>query len=216
MDGALSPLRACGPSVAKGNRALARPREFDEESVLEAAMNCFWTRGYELTSIRNLADEMGLAGASIYNAFGDKRSLYKRALDRYLECSVHDRIDRLSQLPPVSAIRAFFDEIIERSVKDRQRRGCMLVNAALETTSQDPTLRAAVAREFGLLEAFFRRCVVAGQEDGTISARQPPEEVAAMLLSILLGLRVLARTGPQRSVLDGAVNGALGLLEAAS
>src|SRR5689334_13334113 len=118
-------------------------------------MNCFWTRGYELTSIRNLADEMGLAGASIYNAFGDNRSLYKRALDRYLECSVHDRIDRLSRLPPVPAIRAFFDEIIERSVKDRQRRGCMLVNAALETTSQDPALRAAVAREFGLLEAFF-------------------------------------------------------------
>jgi TetR/AcrR family transcriptional repressor of nem operon len=159
---------------------------------------------------------MGLTGASIYNAFGDKRSLYKRALDRYLERSVHDRIDRLSRLPAVPAIRAFFDEIIERSVKDRQRRGCMLVNAALETAPQDPVLRAAVAREFGLLEAFFQRCVAAGQEDGTIPARQPPEEIAAMLLSILLGLRVLARTGPQRPVLQAAVNGALGLLETGS
>jgi TetR/AcrR family transcriptional repressor of nem operon len=195
---------------------LARPREFDEDTVLEAAMNCFWTRGYELTSIRHLADEMELTGASIYNAFGDKRSLYKRALDRYLECSVHDRIGRLAELPPVPAIRAFFDEIIERSMKDRQRRGCMLVNAALEAAPQDPALRAAVAREFVLLEAFFRRCVAAGQQDGTITVRQPPEELAAMLLSILLGLRVLARTGPQRSVLEGAVNGALGLLQAGS
>lgn len=177
-------------------------------------MNCFWARGYELTSVRDLASEMGITGASIYNAFGDKRSLYKRALGHYLERSVHDRIERLSGLAPLPAIHAFFDEIIERSVKDRQRRGCMLVNAALETTPQDPTLRAAVAREFVLLQAFFQRCVAAGQKDGTIQTRQPPEELAAMLLSVLIGLRVLARAGPRRAVLEGAVNGALTLMSA--
>lgn len=177
-------------------------------------MSCFWARGYELTSVRELADQMGITGASLYNAFGDKRSLYTRALDHYLERSVRDRIARFSRLPPVPAIRAFFDEIIERSVRDRQRRGCMLVNAALEMAPRDPELRAVIAQEFVLLEAFFRRCVAAGQEDGVISVKQSPAELATMLLSVLLGVRVLARTRPQRHVLEGAVSGALGLLAA--
>src|ERR1700758_1539890 len=91
-------------------RSMARPREFDETTVLEAAMNCFWAQGYELTSVRELAERMGITGASLYNAFGDKRSLYRRSLEYYLEQSVHDRLSRLSPLPPLQAIRSFFDE----------------------------------------------------------------------------------------------------------
>ena len=95
---------------------MARPREFDEATVLDAAMDCFWRDGYEATSVRDLATCMGITSASLYNAFGDKRSLYRRALDYYLEQSVYDRISRLEQLPPFPAIRAFFDEVIERPV----------------------------------------------------------------------------------------------------
>ena len=62
---------------------MARPREFDERAVLDAAVQCFWARGYEATSVRDLAQGMGLTSASLYNAFGDKRSLYRRALDHY-------------------------------------------------------------------------------------------------------------------------------------
>src|SRR3974390_481002 len=109
---------------------MARPREFDEARVLEAAMNCFWARGFEQSSVRDLAERMGITNASLYNAFGDKRSLYRRALVHYLTQTVRDRVARLEKLPPVSAIGTFFDEIIERSVDDEQQRGCMLVNAA--------------------------------------------------------------------------------------
>src|SRR5271169_4514045 len=105
-------------------RSMARPREFDEVTVLEAAMNCFWAQGFESTSVRDLAEQMGITGASLYNAFGDKRSLYRQVLAHYLETSVRDRVSRLEQLPPFPAIRAFFDEIIQRSVTDEQRRGC--------------------------------------------------------------------------------------------
>ena len=55
---------------------MARPREFDENAVLEMAMQCFWERGYQATSIRDLAERMSMTGASLYNAFGDKRHLY--------------------------------------------------------------------------------------------------------------------------------------------
>lgn len=194
---------------------MARPREFDEATVLEAAMNCFWAQGFESTSVRDLAEEMGITGASLYNAFGDKRSLYRRALAYYLETSVRDRVSRLEQLPPFQAIHAFFDEVIERSLADKRRRGCMLVNAALEMAPYDAEIQNVVSQETVFIETFFRRCIVAGQQDGTISPARPPAELAKLLLSVLLGIRVLARTRPQRAVLAGAAGGVLELLSTA-
>lgn len=176
-------------------------------------MRCFWAKGYEATSVRDLAEQMGLTGASLYNAFGDKRALYRRALDHYLQQSVHDRVRRFETTrAPLAAIRGFFDEVIERSVTDRQRRGCMLVNAALEMAPHDPELRKLVVDELGAIEAFFRRCVAAGQKDGTIASQQSAEDVSKLLLSVLLGIRVLARTRPQRSILEAAVGAALAAL----
>jgi TetR/AcrR family transcriptional regulator, transcriptional repressor for nem operon len=195
---------------------MPRPREFDEPTVLEAAMRCFWNRGFEQTSMRDLAGEMGITSASLYNAFGDKRSLYRRALEYYLEQSVRDRVARLSPLPPFSALRAFFDEIVERSVIDKQRRGCMLVNSALELAPYDPEFQKLVADEMIFIESFFLRCVAAAQEEGTITTRRPADELAKLLLSVLLGIRVLARTRPQRAVLESAANGALRLLKSDS
>jgi TetR/AcrR family transcriptional regulator, transcriptional repressor for nem operon len=192
---------------------MARPREFDEVSALEAAMNCFWAQGFEATSVRDLAAVMGITGASLYNAFGDKRSLYRRALAHYLEISVRDRVSRLEQLPPFPAIHAFFDEVIERSMTDKQRRGCMLVNAALELAPYDAEIQNVVSQEMMFIETFFERCIAAGQQDGTISPTRPSAELAKLLLSVLLGIRVLARTRPQRDVLVGATSGVLELLK---
>src|SRR6267154_4259943 len=116
---------------------MARPREFDEPAVLDAAMDCFWRDGYEATSVRDLAARMGITGTSLYNAFGDKRSLFRQALHRYAERSTRERISRLeSTLPPKQAVRAFLGEIVERSV-DGDRRGCLLVNTALEIAPHD-------------------------------------------------------------------------------
>jgi len=182
-------------------------------SVLEAAMNCFWAQGYEQTSVRDLAEQMGITGASLYNAFGDKRSLYRQALRHYLAQTVRERVARLQQLPPVAAVSTFFDEIIERSVTDGQRRGCMLVNAALELAPYDAEFQKLVAEEMIFIEAFFRRCVEAGQKDGSISDTRPAAELAKVLLSVLLGIRVLARTRPQRDVLEGAANGIIELFK---
>jgi TetR/AcrR family transcriptional repressor of nem operon len=193
---------------------MARPREFDETAVLEAAMNRFWTRGFEQTSVRDLAEHMGITGASLYNAFGDKRSLYRQAFVHYLEQTVHDRVVRLEKLPPALAIRTFFDEIIARSVHDQQRRGCMLVNAALELAPYDPEFRRLVSEEMMFIEAFFCRCAAAGQQGGSIDGTRTPDDVGKLLLSVLLGIRVLARIDPRREVLEGAANTALALLGA--
>ena len=88
----------------------------------------------------------------------------------------------------------------------------MLVNAALELAPYDPEFQKLVADEMTFIEAFFCRCVAAGQKDGSIIGTRPADEVAKLLLSVLLGIRVLARSRPQREVLEGAANAALALL----
>jgi len=135
---------------------MARPREFDEAVALDAAMDCFWREGYEATSVRDLAARMGITGTSLYNAFGDKRSLFRQALQRYAERSTRERIARLeSTLPPKQAIRAFLGEIVERSLDDRDRRGCLLVNSALEIAPHDPEVAAEVAGPSGRNRGIF-------------------------------------------------------------
>jgi TetR/AcrR family transcriptional regulator, transcriptional repressor for nem operon len=194
---------------------MARPREFDETAVLQAAMQRFWAHGYEPTSVRDLAAHMGLTGASLYNAFGDKRSLYRRALSYYVAQIVGDRVRHFEKsLPPLAAIKAFFDEIIEGSLNDRQRKGCMLVNSSLELVPHDRAFRRLVAAALSEVEGFFLRCVTAGQTAGTISQWQSAADLARCLLGALLGIRVLARARPERDLLEGLVRPVFAMLEA--
>jgi TetR/AcrR family transcriptional regulator, transcriptional repressor for nem operon len=192
---------------------MARPREFDEDVALEAAVQRFWQYGYEATSIRDLADCMGITGASLYNAFGGKRSLYRRSLEHYLKQTFQERITRFEgNFPPREALIAFLQEIIERSLNDKLRRGCMLVNSALEIAPRDPEFQRVVAKFLARVEAFFLRCVIAGQKNGTISKSQPAEDLARLLLGVLLGIRVLARSRPNRTLLEGLVRPAFAIL----
>jgi TetR/AcrR family transcriptional regulator, transcriptional repressor for nem operon len=194
---------------------MPRSREFDETAVLSAAMECFWEHGYEATSVRELAERMGITGASLYNAFGDKRSLYRRALDHYIGQSFGDRVNRFEgHLPPRDAIGAFFNEIIERSLSDKQRKVCMLVNSALEMAPHDPEFQRVIANVLVEMEAFFYRCLTAGQKAGTIAKSQSAEDLAKLLLSSVLGIRVLARARPDRALMEGLIRPVFTLLDA--
>jgi TetR/AcrR family transcriptional regulator, transcriptional repressor for nem operon len=182
--------------------------------VLEAAIQCFWVKGFEATSMRDLIDCMGITGASLYNAFGDKRALYRRALEHYLQNGLGERVARLeSTLAPRQAIEAFFAEIIERSMNDPQQRGCLMVNSALEAAPHNPDAQAVVDDFLSRAQAFFLRCVEAGQNDGSIARFQAAEDLASLLLNTLLGLRVLARARPQRALLESVVRPVLALLD---
>ncbi|OWT76924.1 MULTISPECIES: TetR/AcrR family transcriptional regulator [unclassified Achromobacter] len=192
---------------------MARPREFDESAALDAAMQCFWAKGYEATSVRDLADAMKISGASLYNTFGDKRALYERAFHRYAETGFYPRALRFeSELPPLDAIAGFFEEIIGMSLRDEQRRGCMIVNSALELAPHDPAFQQSLKVVLQDMEAFFFRCVSAGQRDGTIASQSAARDLARMLLGILMGVRVLARARPEPELLNGLVRPALAQL----
>lgn len=194
---------------------MARPREFDEEAALDAATAHFWSHGYEATSVRDLATTMGLTGASLYNAFGDKRALFERALDRYVERGFRDRVRRFeNHLPPRDAIVAFFEEIIALSVGDPHRKGCLIVNSALELAPHDRQFHRVLNAVLKEMESFFLRCVSAGQADGSIPLDISASDSAKSLLAALMGLRVLARVNPQRELLEGAARPVLAMIGA--
>lgn len=193
---------------------MPRPRKFNETAALEAALNCFWQRGYEATSVRDLAASMGLSAPSLYNAFGDKQALFARALERYLDCTTRDRLRRYeTALPPKEAILQFFAEIIDHSINDRKRKGCFLVNSALEVAPHQSELGAVIVEQFAEIEAFFKRRILAAQVDRTVPRNVNANDAARLLLGVLLGIRVLARSTPNRSLLEGVARPALALLD---
>jgi TetR/AcrR family transcriptional repressor of nem operon len=180
---------------------MARPREFDEVTALEAAIECFWQHGYEATSVRDLADKMGISAPSLYNTYGDKHALFVQALERYLDHATRARIKRLEDsLPPKQAVRHFIEEII-------------LINSALEVAPHDRKLGALIADRLGEIEAFFYRSIKAAQAEGEVPRECAAKDVARLLLGVLLGIRVLARTKPERALLEGVARPALALLD---
>lgn len=191
---------------------MARPREFDETAALTAATDRFWLHGYGATSVRDLGEAMGLVPASLYNAFGSKQALFARCLDRYLDRNMRERIARLEATQaPCAAIETFLEEIVERSLADP--RGCLLVNSALEVAPHDAEIGAVIATRLAELEAFFHRCVIAGQRDGSIATAASARDLARLLLTTVMGLRVLSRARPEPALLRGAARQALALLD---
>ena len=193
---------------------MARPRAFDNDEALDAAIECFWRRGLAATSVRDLASEMGINAPSLYNAFGDKRRLFAEALERYAQQSMRERILRIeSKYAGSQAIEAFFKEVIERSLSDPDRRGCLIVNSALEVAPHDKALQLVIAAYLAEIESFFRRCLEKSARGGGLPASTNIADTSRLFLGILLGIRVASRANPQRALLEGMVRPALALLE---
>ena len=193
---------------------MARPRSFDADQALDAAIACFWSRGLEATSVRDLAERMGIQGPSLYNAFGDKRALFVRAIERYATRTMRERFARFEQqYDPKIAIRAFVQDVIERSINDPQCRGCLLVNSALEVAPHDTELRARIVGYLEEITDFFRRNIAAAQATGQVPRAVDVADTARLLFGVVLGMRILARTSPSRALLEGMARPALALLD---
>lgn len=193
---------------------MARSRAFDEQAALEAAVAHFWSRGYEAASVRDLAQCMGIGGASLYNAYGGKRDLFILALDHYCDVSTRERLNRIERTHAGrNAISAFFDDIIAHSINDKQRRGCFLVNSAVELASHDSELREKIGSYLDEITAFFSKQISLAQVQGEVSPSIDVEQISTHLLGLLMGIRVLARLNPDRKLLTAVVRPALDLLQ---
>ncbi|MEO5756352.1 MAG: TetR/AcrR family transcriptional regulator [Mesorhizobium sp.] len=155
-------------------------------------MDQFWLRGYEATSVRDLSNAMSITGASLYNAFGDKRSLFCHCLENYLDTYARRCIAQLDACDdPILGLTVFFDKLLEASLTDR--RGCLLVNSAVEVAPWDPELARLVQASLREIEDSFHRAL-----ERLLAMRQPDHDLRAAaraMLSAVISLRVLARAG---------------------
>ena len=181
-------------------------KQYDETDVLERAMEAFWARGYEATSINDLVAATGIHRGSLYAGFSDKRSLFLRALDRY------DREHRQAFLcalerdhAPREAILAAFRKVVETCEEGRNRKGCLLVNTAIELSPHDSDIGDIVRAKLEEVETFFRARIEAAQKEGTIRPEIPAAEKAQVLFGLFIGLRVITRSRPDRALMTSIV-----------
>lgn len=169
-------------------------KEFDVDEALESAMKVFWAKGYEATSISDLVEAMQINKGSLYNAFGSKKALFERALLKYDSDNSRSALRQLESIDdPILAIRTFFDGLIAESETDSERKGCLLVNTALELPNHEGDVSDMVTSGLNEVEQFLERMVRRAQERGKVSADLNPGDVAKSLFAQAVGLRVLAR-----------------------
>lgn len=181
---------------------MARPREFNVDAALESAMQVFWTKGYESTSLDDLCEATGLGRSSLYAAFGDKRGLYLSALDRYEAVGV-GRISAALARPPLrKALAAFVGRIIDDTVAGPGRRGCFIGNCAAELARGERTAANRVRRSLDRLEATFRDALAGARARGEIAATSDVDALARFLVAGIQGLRLVGKAKPDRATLD--------------
>ena len=193
---------------------MARPKEFEHDVVLDRAMQVFWSRGYQATSIQHLVARMGIQRGSLYATFGDKRALFFAAIDRYDRVVTARLLAALDE--PASgadAIRRFFWLKIELALGAGRPRGCLVTNSATELAPRDRGASTKVGAVLGKIEAAFHRAVVRAQRAGEIDPARNPRAVARFLTSSAQGLSVMAKTFPERAFLEDIVDVILAVLK---
>ncbi|MEU4578728.1 MULTISPECIES: TetR/AcrR family transcriptional regulator [Nonomuraea] len=192
---------------------MSRARGFDDEQVLDAAMEAFWARGYASTSAQDLVDCTGLGRSSLYNAFASKHRLYELALRRYLERNTEADIALLEESGPVKErIRQLMLGVIDAELGDPGRRGCLAVNAAIELAGKDEAVTALVRRIFARVEEALAAALARGQRDGEITRERSAAALARFVLNAVYGLRVLGKAATDRQQLEEVVDATIAAL----
>ncbi|MCC6423832.1 MAG: TetR/AcrR family transcriptional regulator [Phycisphaerales bacterium] len=178
-----------------------RPRQFDPEKALDAALMLFWRHGYEGTSLAALADAMGINMPSLYGAFGNKESLFRKALARYIERPASYMSKALKTPDIRQAIKNMYQGAIDMVMEHDHPDGCLLVQGALASGPASEWVRHELTLRRGGAEAAVRRRLERAVEEGDLPTSTDPEQLARYLITVLWGMSVQAAGGATREQL---------------
>ena len=190
---------------------MVRPKAFDEEQALDAAMRAFWASGYAGTSTEDLFVATGLGRSSVYNTFTSKRDLFVAALRRYAEQKTATAAEVLEGARPV---REKVRDIVWFSVDPdpADPLGCLVVNSMVELGPVDPEVAALLRRDNDHRLELLRTAFAVAMAAGEIDAGRDPLALANFVVATISGLRVMARGGTDRAVLESVAETALAAL----
>lgn len=186
-----------------------RPRTFDTDKALDAALLLFWRYGYEGTSLAALTEAMGINVPSLYAAFGNKETLFKKALNRYLQNPASYLPKALEQPTARRAVEKLFRGAIDMVMNPRHPDGCMLVQGALASGPTAASVRKELSLCRAAAEAAVRRRFEHAIAEGDLPANAHAAKLARYILTVLWGLSVQAAGGATRAQLKAVVHLAL-------
>ena len=193
---------------------MARHKEFNRDEVLHKAMEVFWSRGYEATSIQDLVKHMGINRQSLYDTFGVKHALYLQALDRYCQVEGRKVLELLERPGSVKkTLRQFFEGVVERALCDEQRRGCFMGNATSELAGRCKETAARTCSNMAATEEAFYRVLLRGKKQGELKRVRDLRAFARFLYSSLQGLALTAKASRDRKTLEDVVKVTLSVLD---
>ncbi len=185
---------------------LGRPLEFDPDKAIDAAVEVFWCKGYEATSMTDLLEAMNLSKSSLYQTFGSKQQLFERCLSRYA--------DRLSaemakELKEAKSGRSFIEDtfggVADTAQQPEGAKGCLIANSANEFGQRKPALATPVRDGLNRFARIFTDAVVKAQAEGSISADADPRALGNYLIGTMNGLRTMIKAGADRHSAKGMV-----------
>ena len=190
---------------------MGRPKAFDEEAVLDRAVELFWERGYEGTSVSDLEAGLGIGRQSLYNAFGDKQTLYLKALERYTRHQGTEGPLQLLTAPDagLGAIRAYLEELVAIGESTERPRVCMIVNGITERAGTDPDTRLRCDRARRSTHAAFMNALMRARARGEVRGDLDPDATALMLTGLVYGFSVLTKAGVPPAELRASAEAAL-------
>ncbi len=172
---------------------MARSKEFEENEVLDKAMKLFWEQGYEKTSLTDLVEHMGVHRRSLYDTFGDKHTLFLKAMDRFRDKVNAELTGEVKRSKTATeALQLIFSFIING--EEDSPSGCLMVNSAVELAMRDTDVDLKSTESFALSEQLFKDIILWGQQDGEFSSDYKADDLAEHLHSVCVGLRVMTRT----------------------
>jgi TetR/AcrR family transcriptional regulator, transcriptional repressor for nem operon len=194
--------------------SVARPKAFDRETALAQAMQVFWRVGYEATSMQQLVDGMGISRQSLYDTFGDKHHLYIEALEHYRRSVVKTFLEPLQSSKPLhKRLELMFEQLVEESVTDKHRKGCLIVNATLERANHDDAVLGLIEDNFNTSVVRFESLFRFARDRGELKSKQSPQALAVFLVHSISGFRVLAKSTTNRVHLRSVAKTVLMVLE---
>ncbi|MGQ7889291.1 TetR/AcrR family transcriptional regulator [Paenibacillus sp. WC2504] len=191
---------------------MARTKEFNEDAVLLKSIQLFWEQGYEKTTMQDLVSHMEIHKGSLYDTFGDKHSLYIRALKRYSDMFEQSIKRRMADTCSAKeAIRLLFEIAIHQ--REDIPQGCFIVNTAVELSRHDAEARECVRQDWARLEGIIRDLIVDGKNAGEFVETLDVDHLACFLNNALIGLRVMVKTINDREKLNHIVEMNMSLLK---
>lgn len=193
---------------------MPRPKEFNPDDALDKAMQVFWHKGYEATSMEDLLTAMDLNRGSLYDTFGDKRQLFLKVIDRYCHGFVGEKFSLLDQPgPALPALRRFIHGMIEGGLADPQHRGCLIANTVMELSPHESEIAGTLRQALKMAEDTFFKVLARAKQQGELKHDKDPRTLARFLVTMMQGTIVMIKAGAPADVAKQTAETALSILD---